>query len=135
MTHSDKQKGTSKRPALRIVQSLSTEEVEKLQEEASSSSASTISSTSTEATSSIPDGRRTKAEREEFLEELAEFLDILLDAAHKDHITGVAFVTINNDETTTGTAYTLSCKHASHLTIAGIETLRYRFMRDFMDDE
>lgn len=134
--HSNNAKPTSARPHLRIVDASYLEEIESLPLTASSSSGSAISSPSTDPTS-LHEGtsKRTKAEREDFLEELTEFLDIILDAAHHDQITGIAFITINEDETTTGTAYTVSCKHASHLTIAGIETLRYRFLRDFMDGD
>jgi hypothetical protein len=134
MTRSDKQKGTSGRPHLRIVQSSSTDATENPQDEVSSSSDSTTSSTSTDTGSEQP-GARTKAEREEFLSELQEFLDLILHAAHDDQITGIAFITINGDHSTTGTAYTQSCKYDSHLTIAGIETLRYRFIRTFMDEQ
>lgn len=79
--------------------------------------------------------KRTKAERQAFLDELEEYIDVILDAANKDAITGIAFVTINEDYQTSGTAYTTSCEDASHLTIAGIETLKYRFLRDFMDQD
>lgn len=56
-----------------------------------------------------------------------------MEAAKDGKITGVAFITINDDESTSGTAFTKTCEYASHLTIAGIETLRYRFMRSFME--
>lgn len=79
--------------------------------------------------------KRTKAEREQFLSELEEYLDMILDAANRDQITGIAFVTINEDYQTSGTAYTQSCENASHLTLAGIETLKYRYMRDFMEGD
>ena len=136
MTHSDKPKETSGRPHLRIVQSSSTDAPANPQDEASSSSASTISSTCIEDTS--PDTaslKRTKAERQQFLEELEEYIDLILDAANRDQITGIAFVTVNEDYQSSGTAYTTSCENASHLTIAGIETLKYRFLRDFMDQD
>lgn len=135
MTHSDKQKETSKRPHLRIVPSSSTEEAANQPADPSSSSASTTSSTSIEDTSEPQvTSKRTKAERAEFLTELQEYLDMILDAAHKDQIHGIAFITINGDYSTTGTAYTQSCAYDSHLTIAGIETLRYRFMRNLLED-
>lgn len=79
--------------------------------------------------------KRTKAEREQFLTELEEFIDLILDAAHRDQITGIAFVTINEDIQSSGTAYTQSCDNANHLVIAGIETLKYRYLRDFMADD
>lgn len=79
--------------------------------------------------------KRTKAEREEFLEELEEYIDLLLDAAHNNQITGVAFVTINEDYQSSGNAYTSSCDNASHLLLAGIEVLKHRFMRDFLDQK
>lgn len=78
--------------------------------------------------------KRTKAERDQFLTELEEYLDMILEAAHNNQITGIAFITINEDFQSSGTAYTQSCDHASHLTIAGIETLKYRFLRDFVGD-
>lgn len=79
--------------------------------------------------------KRTKAERQQFLDELEEYIDLIMDAAHRNQITGIAFVTINEDYQSSGTAYTTSCDCASHLTIAGIETLKYRFLRDFMDQD
>lgn len=79
--------------------------------------------------------KRTKAERDQFLTEVSEYLDMILEAAHSDKITGIAFVTINEDYQTSGTAYTRSCEDASHLTLAGIETLKYRYLRDFMADD
>jgi len=136
MTPSDKQKATSKRPNLRIVHSSSTDAQESPQGEASSSSDSTTSSTSTEATSEPQaTSSLTQAERQEFLDELQEYMDVIMKAAKDNKITGIAFVTINEDEATSGTAYTTTCEFASHLTIAGIETLRYRFMRNLMEDE
>jgi hypothetical protein len=136
MTHSDKQKPTSKRPDLRIVQSSLTDEAESPQAEASSSSDSTTSSTSTEPTSPpSTETEEARQEREEFLKELDEFITILRDASQSGQITGIAFITINDRENTTGTAYTMSCKYSSHLTIAGIETLRYRFLRTFMVEQ
>lgn len=62
-------------------------------------------------------------------------MNVIIEAAKENKITGVAFVTINEDEATSGTAYTATCEFASHLTIAAIETLRYRFMRSLMEDE
>jgi hypothetical protein len=79
--------------------------------------------------------KRTKAEREAFINELEEYIDLILEAANNDQITGIAFVTINEDHQTSGSAYTTSCDCASHLTIAGIETLKYRFLRDFMEQD
>ncbi len=79
--------------------------------------------------------KRTKAEREQFLQELEEYLDMILEAANTDQITGIAFVTINEDYQTSGTAYSQSCENASHLTLAAIETLKYRYLRDFMADD
>lgn len=79
--------------------------------------------------------KRTKAEREHFLSEVEEYIDMILEAAHNDQITGIAFVTINEERQTSGTAYTQSCEDASHLTLAAIETLKYRYLRDFMAND
>lgn len=136
MTHSDKSKPTFQRPVLKIVASSSTEEAANPQEDPSSSSASTTSSPSTEDTSfDTASSKRTKAERDHFLSEVEEYIDMILEAANNNQITGIAFVTINEDHQTSGTAYTQSCENASHLTLAAIETLKYRYLRDFMAND